>query len=629
MTRTLVSFGHIVASLTLLFSLEACDPGGPSTVTSKHAQDPSHDKQRKPKEVGKTEPEQVCPDTRRIARGCTEVEGWTYTSLLAEGVSADSEAYYDYEKAFSVFLVEGSTHVNSRGPKDHGNQTPAVSSPVEDTLRASFGDYCVYEWAGEGKPDVKAFEANFEEVYPDCMVTPAGLTVAELGTLKDRFKDNLALPHTKGDASIWHGSDVVVAVIDSAPAGPGAQGQGQGPVTSLSMHGMVMQELIKSIIPGADVVRYQALSHTLPTAPSRVFGWQSEVIKAIQQALRDHADKKLIINLSLGWTRPSGEELPLFIRVLEIARCQGALVFAAAGNAQPGCTAEVATFPAAWETRTATCSGTGPGRVETFPLLRAVSAVDEQGIPLPTNCAEAKLAALGRLAVVQIGGRTDGTANYRGPISGTSVATAVTSAIAAGVWARTPGLSAREVIDKVQNTGIEHQTSVSQSMLFADERQRVVSACHAWSGKCAPARAAVEEVIPRAENSAPVACPTAVEFVFPQPEDPPCKDCKIKPPILGGESNGMLELIVDNDYNASEVTEVVLYYRTPTMANNITYTVVQALPNPSVVNPIVFTNAMANVPIGPYPYPSYAYVTMRFNTGMIAGNEILVVQPSR
>jgi hypothetical protein len=154
---------------------------------------------------------------------------------------------------------------------------------------------------------------------------------------------------------------------------------------------------------------------------------------------------------------------------LQKAACEGALIFAAAGNRSP-VSKDGALFPAAWEVEAQpsdeTCKDLGSPRAERqhnqqeaqenteeestayAPLLYAVGGVDQYDVPLVTTRinGQARLTAYG-LAVVTDDVRP--TVAY----TGSSMATAVLSGVAAAAWSYAPQLTAAELVAKLYGAG--------------------------------------------------------------------------------------------------------------------------------------------------------------------------------
>jgi hypothetical protein len=185
----------------------------------------------------------------------------------------------------------------------------------------------------------------------------------------------------------------------------------------------------------------------------------SAIVREVWKWSPDAKRKHLILNLSLGWDGELLNELDhhkvahleadsqLVYKALQLARQSGALVIAAAGNRRGGGESKWPLLPAAWELRRPSLLRFLDGSKPVY----AVGGVDWQGLPLP-NYRQGGLprrVAFGDHAVAATSGTDDPTAMY----TGSSVSTAVVSAIAAVVWQLRPELSAAEVMRLLGRSG--------------------------------------------------------------------------------------------------------------------------------------------------------------------------------
>ena len=204
---------------------------------------------------------------------------------------------------------------------------------------------------------------------------------------------------------------------------------------------------------------------------------------------------RLVLNLSVGWELAIfGDEPSLAPAIgavrtaLELASCKGALIVASAGNEGDYCNVTGAMAPAVWEAHPAPgvtrCGELGvvipaPGNGYR-PLVNAVGGLDLERNPL----ADARVAADPRLmaAAEHVAA---GEPLYGG-LTGTSVATAVTSAAAALVWSHRPNLPAAGVIGWVYAGG-EPLVDVTTDFGLAGDLMppRRVDACAALLAACA------------------------------------------------------------------------------------------------------------------------------------------------
>jgi Subtilase family len=353
------------------------------------------------------------------------------------------------------------------------------------------GELCQYVWAGPGAPPQAAIDslvllsgaARLDEEVPVLLaMSPAPWTGAELGFFHGLRSKLLQHVGTAALLPSWPVVPVVpvarIAVLDSAPDAPhGAIEMGAG-----SRHGDTLAHLIEDLVcapPVAGVPRACAAQVTtelalpwtsagLRSAAGGHTGTLGDLAQAIHRAVvRWESDRasapqttphRLILNLSVGWEHTAGiadcpvspetQTLGLPARAvqaaLQYAASRGALIIASAGNDSGG------QHPRAG----LTC----PGNYHSLPqqgapsqrLLVAVSGVDYGDRPLENSrpSGHTPLVALGLGAVAWKSGVDAPPA-----LVGSSVAAAVTSAVAALVWAYRPTWSASQVTAAVYDGG--------------------------------------------------------------------------------------------------------------------------------------------------------------------------------
>jgi hypothetical protein len=276
-------------------------------------------------------------------------------------------------------------------------------------------------------------------------------------------------------------------------------------VASRSGHSAVVGSIINHLVCGRDRIRdadsaaletcaaelvpYLALPLLTPTqeAPPAVpaplgtpypkdtggyFGRQADLATAIHRAVQDWQveapDRRLVINLSLGWDKGYSGRTVSTLRMparavwaaIRDAGCKGALVVAAAGNrgrrAESG-----ALFPAAWEAQPLRCrdaAQTPP--VDAYaPLVYAAGGVDGADEPLAVARPLSTPRLVSPASVVSLThvGEADAEAELISTdvVSGTSVSAAVLSGLAAVVWAHRPELPAWEVMKLLYDSGVD------------------------------------------------------------------------------------------------------------------------------------------------------------------------------
>ncbi len=642
--------GWALAFSLLPSLLLSCDPtpsegNGPPAIANQQETDLvfAGDKKLAFDELGFDKPDnevstfevELCPDTRRIglmsnpAQGCKDVDGWTAKPLW-------------------------------RFDEHHSH--PKSTLELRKGLHEELSPYCVYVWEEPGTPPsdaVAALDQATTELYPDCLVAVLQEPVCEpqrsmgndddctgghcrtdttLAPLRDAFLTNLGLVGegeegpVRASGQVTNGRSqkpVKVVVIDSAG------GHGNTSQRWPSPHGVAMAKIIEDVVslrphasPSIAVERVLGMSpirnddgSIRTCGTGGYYGYQTDLIDTVADVLGDwdSARENLIINLSVGW-EPGGaiDHFPAFRNAVHRGRCAGALVFAAAGNHHPGtCIGSPgAMLPAAWQSESMACEATGSRARQTIPVLYAVSAVDEVGTPLMSNRpgSEAPLAALGHLAVVHDPHAQD---HYYGPISGSSVATAVASATAAGYWAMNTGKSAEQVVADLYGRGVDTRRSVT---LSADmPLQKVISPC-AWTGTCDSLLSTVPAIPRRPEPMSCAARTLAEPVVVPQPDTAACWKCGIKPPAPGTGTSGGLELLIDAAYQSMMLTKIVLTLDGVT--TQWEYTEATALATVNTTTKVTF-------PIAAYPTGTrQGYVTMYFRDRtlgeVISGNQVQV-----
>jgi len=316
-----------------------------------------------------------------------------------------------------------------------------------------------------------------------------------------------------------------VAVVDSTPRGYD-EGLAMG---GQSDHGLNVGRIVRTIACPGDgdgencagfVAHHLALPMITPTVAAPAlggfFGYQGQLAASLRAAVSDwkahnaglaaaneeSPHERLVINVSLGWEPVYGGAVPAagpaglapsvraVYDALQHAACNGALVFAAAGN-DPGGPAPVggAMYPAAWEQRPAPtfvqCAafeGAGyaespsrpifplPGVNAYRPLIYGVAGVNHNDFPL----ANARPGSSGRLvATAQLAASryevSPGVWSHTQAISGSSAAAAATSGAAAAVWGYRPELRPYEIAQRLYDSAV----SLSPDFYGAARRAKI------------------------------------------------------------------------------------------------------------------------------------------------------------
>lgn len=220
-----------------------------------------------------------------------------------------------------------------------------------------------------------------------------------------------------------------------------AANEAKGSVWSLTEAVVAAVLRWKSLAPGADPA---------PLVINMSLGWEWNAATAGQ--LAPLWDDPAAAPVEVGASAPRPAEEALFL-ALGWAACEGALSIAAAGNTRGGsCDGDGPLAPAAWEAlpvptavQCATTFGVTVGPGHGGALVYAAGGVDIGNRPI-VNAREHSIpprVLYSSMTPSEVGG--DQTV----PWTGTSVATASLSAIAAQAWMLSPGASASQVMDQL------------------------------------------------------------------------------------------------------------------------------------------------------------------------------------
>ena len=279
-------------------------------------------------------------------------------------------------------------------------------------------------WAAPGPPDAPEywFDAWHVQQLWDDGARGQGITIAEIDT-----GVNASLPELRG--RILAGTDL----------GAGGNGQIDREVNAFG-HGTAMASIMVSrpglfditgLAPGAKI-----LPIAVPLNGTTDAGQPDQIPDAIRYAADHHAK---IISMSLGGQRTPSQDTQACSddeqAAIYYALGKGALVIAAVGNSGP--TKNTIEDPGV-------CLG-----------VISVGAVDASGTVASFSARQPYLTMVAPGVDVPSLSRVPGEA-YEG--SGTSQATALTSAAAALVWSRYPSLTARGVASRILDTLDPHGT---------------------------------------------------------------------------------------------------------------------------------------------------------------------------
>ncbi len=453
--------------------------------------------------------------------------------------------------------------------------------------------FCLYEGAAfKTRPPLAGL--GLSQLAPDAVaLSPAvpvpGTSTKPGGRVSPRLAEFFTERSGRGRFSTDVGqswSPVRLAFLDSEPTV-----EGMGPQKNSFEHGHFLR-LLGARLAGSSVHVTTELALPItkfdakdPAQTERNWmlggkvGSFVDLAQAIERAVttwvsrgRDR-ERHLVLNLSVGWDGgrfgglheqrvadlPAGPQAVYL--ALENAAREGALIFAAAGNARSGSkTSQGPLLPAAWASRT---FRTSSGQEE--PLLYAVGGVQADGSPI-ANARPRGVPELAAYAdhVALINEKGEPTSTY----TGTSVATAVVSSIAAKLWSEpnSADLSAAGLVKLLKERGQDHGYSADFGLGTPRPNVKEIAYCSTFLGleNCPEERRPeITAFLPRERttiaptthksprdcpsetflalppSSAPLAgfCPTLAfeshlddPWVFPQPESDPCVHCAMGPP---------------------------------------------------------------------------------------------------
>lgn len=398
--------------------------------------------------------------------------------------------------------------------------------------------FCRYLWTGDAV-EVTPLPISIS-TGPDCRVFPQSPMAPALGpAYRDAFTEG-TLPLSPKPTG---GVPVTIAVVDTAPANTSKGQAGHGQTMAA-----IAAELAAGCVPGlgeADCQREVVTSLGLPqtrTGPDLArggfYGYQSELAEGIATAINawpvnDVGQGHLVLNLSVGWEPTPGEfdtPTPAVQAVrdaLAVAHCRGALIVAASGNRPENTCFGDATGPGGWERE----PGYTAAQCEALGLPKAAIALPN---PLPAyhpflyaatpldwgrgNLVDARANSNARLAATGFAGFDEVGGDAYGPLTGSSVATAVISGSAALAWSYFNLLSADEIMALLYAAGAPTPGAVSLALANTSPEQHQVTACAPLQYACDPSRIANYL---RQNQSAPTVCGAALVGAAPLAGCPP------------------------------------------------------------------------------------------------------------
>lgn len=448
--------------------------------------------------------------------------------------------------------------VKTEGPADCsqfsvGTWVSEALCPGSAPMPEELSKYCQISWPGVDEPlptdmdlnelkdhinSLKNDSGTSVELEEDCLVyAPQSVTNENIKTVLQAMAakflslvDAVRLDPQNPPALPMN---TRLAVIDTLPTTI------DDPTKATNPHGYVVTSTIKAMtkaaetdVDVADIRPYLGLPVITEEEIDETHGghWASEghMAKAICKAVGDwrkdleddfaNAPKRLIINLSAGrlpenlqanscGDMSTSVSKSLVYLTLKHAACNGALTFAAAGNASgegPECAdgttglmcpaGLVAQSVSAEECAEFEGEGylgkllIGPNQelyTDLYPIkdttfVTAVGAVDENDKPI-AGTREGGLPKLVALGAFGAGGEGDALS---GPMTGTSMATSVASAAAAWIWAVNPHLSTFEVVEFLTNSGVPLPDVAVTVPGQEGTHPRRVSLCQALEAAC-------------------------------------------------------------------------------------------------------------------------------------------------
>lgn len=386
-------------------------------------------------------------------------------------------------RSFVAKVAEGKSCPDA--PAGWNLQPPLATSSTWLTQRMA--RYCAYQLPSDAEtpgsmPTLSGPVGVVERVVADyAQVLPQAQYVR--GTEEGhyaQFRHQLGLALVGGAPPINNGARPYVAIVDTADDDDAAAGW---PGSSKAQHGLSMGGIVSAIrcpdgAVGCDDDRLfyaRAFSSALQDRAS-VWSLNMAVLEAVEHWRGLETGAPLVLNMSVGWelgpddteleggegaTNPAltPAEEALFL-TLSWASCQRVLAIAAAGNTRGGACAETGPMgPAAWEALPATTFGDCEAMLEPDELgpsadfqpnrlVYSAGGVGTDGMPIVNARPLSEPRRVLHASRVSV---PVSASEYSTPLTGTSVASASLSAIAAQYWGLHPKLSAAEVITAIDS----------------------------------------------------------------------------------------------------------------------------------------------------------------------------------
>lgn len=407
------------------------------------------------------------PPAMDTAKACAD---WRWIGISQSGVECPAIPGWNEQRLFSnlapIRQRPEDDYERKDGRRVAASTSISASVPAPELIR-ELNRFCVYEAAGSD-PLPPPASADLVRIDRDCSALSASVARHPRGPWRFYSKRLLDQAGTTGQTfTIDNPLSVRLAFLDTEPTrGKIPTHQGRSP------HGYALAHIARHLVcPGErcaarittrlalPIVRFDP-THRNRTVVDPVrggfLGMQSDLAEAILSEVdawrQDPRQQHLVLNLSLAWDgelfggldeaqlekMKAGNQA--VYRALQYASGFDALVLAAAGNLKgEPCANFGPLLPAAWESKDAP------------PLLYAVGGVDAKGHPL-VNARPGGMprrAAYADNAVVACPTRKGRTAM----LTGSSVAAAVVSSIAAVVWAAHPDRRPGDIMQILDGSG--------------------------------------------------------------------------------------------------------------------------------------------------------------------------------
>lgn len=434
--------------------------------------------------------------------GNTPAHPLRYIGVLKSGNVCPNPKSTSWQKAR---LFDTSYSLVSTSPKEQPGQS-AIKLPP------SLQRFCVYTWTRKEMPTQKPqVDMNkFWRLDPDYDTVVPQSSQQHTGPYFDSYLQ-AAGAKTGGQQAPTPATAAMVAVVDTV-------GFTQGTTNYSSAlprlrHGLSMAGMIRSVrCPNSDPTCTSKLFHTQAFPYNRpdpkanpgggVLGSQGSLAQAIAASIlhwqkHQAANTRLVVNLSVAWdptyggTLPSNHmamlsgntTVPAPVQAVHAAiawgNCLDVLFVAASGNHEGDpCGATGTMAPASWNLYNSPvgeqCQPFGIAhKPVSGKFVYAVGGLDYQLNPITKTRADSLpvRAAVGFMGV----GRTP-SGQLTGNWTGTSVATATVSAIAARLWGYAPTLSPHQLMSVIDSSGLstQHQTK----LITAYHAQRKLCSTH-------------------------------------------------------------------------------------------------------------------------------------------------------